>query len=196
MEKHLSGGRDLLKHGGFFKSKIINYSVIFSGLASIIPIVFFDLNYFSYITEIVKLINGLVPSLLGFTIAGYSFLMTFIPDRLMKRITKPLAENRLSLYQYITSSLAMNILQHTIILTISIGIYLMVFIQADNGFVFIGVIYRVINIVAFLLINCLLGGALGIVIQIIVSSFNLAQLYHYDAGFGKEEKTIDESNGN
>lgn len=189
MKKNLNGGRDLLKHGGFFKSPIIGCSVIISGVTSMIPIICFDLNYFSYITEVVKLINGLVPSLLGFTIAGYSFLMTFIPDRLMKRITKPLAENRLSLYQTITSSLAMNILQHSLILATSIGIYLMVFVQADNRLVFSGPIFKGINITVFILCNCLLGGAIGIVIQIIVSSFNLAQLYHFDAALDEENNS-------
>jgi hypothetical protein len=190
-EKNLIGLRSILQYGGIWKSAVINWFAGISLVGSLIAALTFNINTYSYINEVIKLLIQLVPSLLGFTIAGYSFLMAFIPQRLMDRISEPLKDSRISLYQRITSSLAFNIFQHAVILIVSYIVYLTIFIQEDNKLSFEKTSFtEFINEAGFVLVNVLLFVALAVIIQIIASSFNLAQLYHYDVN----KQKLDEKN--
>ena len=178
----LVGLFDLIKTGGFLSSWIINLIVIISLIPSILIVSNNKIDLYSYINEVITLLYQLIPNLLGFTIAGYSFLMAFIPLRLMERITLPMKNSSVSLYQKITSSLALNILQHAIILVLGYIIHIIIFIQTNKDIVFTSTFVNVhkINCMGIFIVNMMLATTLGVVIQIIVSSFNLAQLYHFD----------------
>lgn len=197
LKSNLVGLPNIIKHGGIFASPVINIAMAFSIAASLTVVLLFDLNYYDYIKKVIDILLSIVPSLLGFTIAGYSFLMAFIPQRLMDRISEPLGDKSISLYQTITSSLAFNLLQHAIILIISCGIHLAVFIQENNELESQkSFLSDTINKGGFVFINLLLAIALAVIVQIIISSFNLAQLYHYDVNKQKLEEKKKPQNQN
>lgn len=196
-QSNLIGLSNIIKHGGVFASPVINIAMGASVGLSLIAIFSFDLNFYEYIKKVTDILISVVPSLLGFTIAGYSFLMAFIPQRLMDRISEPLGDTSVSLYQSITSSLAFNLFQHAIILIISCGIYLTVFIQENNRLKFPkSPLTDLVNKTGFVLINLLLAIALAVIVQIIISSFNLAQLYHYDVNKQKVDEMKNSQNRN
>lgn len=181
LKGNLVGLSKIIQHGGMFSSSVINISMVVSVAVSIVVVFTIHLNFYDYIKKVTDILMSVVPSLLGFTIAGYSFLMAFIPQRLMDRISEPLRDSSISLYQTITSSLAFNLFQHAIILIVSCGIHLAVFVQENNRIKFPkNLLSDAINKFGFVFINLLLAVALAVIVQIIVSSFNLAQLYHYD----------------
>ena len=189
IEKYtIFGFKDLLKHGGLFQSKIINISALFSIVVSLL-LIYIQIDKFSYIKEICILILQFIPGFLGFTIAGYSFLMGFIPDRLMTRISEPQKNSKLSLFQDITSYLAFNIFQHLIILCLGCTFHLIIFIQEKNKDIFHSSVFEknLVNDIGLIIINLGFFCSLAVVAQIIVSSYNLAQLYHYDVNKAKVE---------
>ena len=183
------GFRDLLKYGGIFQSKIINLSAIISVAFSILLLAI-NIDTLSYIQEVANLIIQLIPCLLGFSIAGYCFLMGFIPDRLMTRISEPQVNSKLSLFQDITSYLAFNIFQHLVILCSAYIIHFVIFLQEKNKNIFSVPIcvQKLINTIGLISIDLGFFCSLAVVAQIIVSSYNLAQLYHYDVNKAKVDE--------
>ncbi len=177
-----------------FDSVCLNTGLAIAVIVTIF-ILCFKLDLYSYINEVQNLIIQLVPCLLGFTIAGYSFLMGFIQPKLMERISEPSPEDEtITLYQSISSSLALNILLHSIILIIAYLIHIVIFLHDKNPTFIIEcrVVAKYAKIIGLFIANICLFGALAVVVQIIVSSFNLSQLNHYDfikEKLEKEKKT-------
>ncbi len=176
------GLTELINVGRKQKSAIIKTSIVISILFSTLILIFVKEKTFDYIIEVDNILINIIPNLLGFSIAAFSFLTGFLPKELMQRISKPQREDDFSLYQKITSSFAYNILQLTFILIIAIIISLIVNIQKGDSLKLIteSCYIKSINLIFLYFINLMLSITLAIIIQIIVSSFNLAQLFHYE----------------
>jgi hypothetical protein len=173
---------NIIKIGGLTTSAIINSFSLISLLLAIILLQNINFDRYKYIVFISNTLLDIIPSILGFSIAAYSFLMAFIPKNLMIRISKKTNHfDESSLYQKITASLAMNSLQHIAILIITL------LIQFSTKFQDLTEVYinqdkiNSLNYFGVCLITVLLGACIGVLCQVIVSSFNIAQLNHYEA---------------
>jgi hypothetical protein len=125
---------------------------------------------------------NVLPGILGFTVAGYSFMIGLIHVGMINKITEPISkENKFSLYQKSSATFAANIIIQAISLVFAYLFHLLIFFDKKKQMkIDIKDIYvTLINLVALLSISYLFAISLLMIIQVIINIFNFSQLHHY-----------------
>lgn len=175
--------------------------VLFSNWINILPLVtailivilcfVLKISLYCTLIEIKDLMINLLPGILGFTVAGYSFMIGLIHVGMINKITEPLNdENKFSLYQKSSATFASNILIQAISLAIAYLFHLFIFFDKNKNLnIDLKDIYiTLINLMALLSIAYLFTISLLMVIQVIINIFNFSQLHHYFVNKEKLEK--------
>lgn len=175
--------------------------VLFSNWINIVPLVsaflivilclLLKINPYIVLIEIKDLMLNFLPGILGFTVAGYSFMIGLIHVGMINKITEPLnEESKFSLYQKSSATFAANIIIQAVSLVIAYSFHLFIFFDKhENLNVDLKNIYTtLINLLALLSISYLFTISLLMVIQVIINIFNFSQLHHYFVNKEKMEK--------
>ena len=162
------------------QKKVFVYCLSFSILTTLVTY-FLDVDTFEFIVEIKDQILSLVPSLLGFTLAGYTLLVAFIQPGMLNRITEKSQNSGFSLYERMSGIFALNIIIQALALIIAYFFHIIIFIGEKKS-IDILIKYSVINIINYvglIIILFCLSISLILVLQIVVSIFNFSQLHQY-----------------
>lgn len=168
------------------KKKIFSYwinivSIIFACII-VISCILFKINPYIILIEIKNLMIDFLPGILGFTVAGYSFMIGLIHVGMINKITEPFnKENNFSLYQKSSATFAANIIIQAVSLVIAYLFHFFIFFDKNENLNInlIDIYITLINLFALLLISYLFAISLLMVIQVIINIFNFSQLHHY-----------------
>jgi len=166
--------------------------VLFSNWINILPLVsaFFivilcfilNIDFYISVIEVDKLMINFLPGILGFTVAGYSFMIGLIHAGMINKITEPISEKfKFSLYQKASATFAANIIIQAVSLVFAYIIHLFIFFDINKNLKIdlnlTGVL--LINLFALLSISYFFVISLLMIIQVIINIFNFSQLHHY-----------------
>ena len=163
-------------------SNCINILPFFTAFLIVILCFILKIDFYITVIEIKDLMINFLPGILGFTVAGYSFMIGLIHVGMINKITEPISkENKFSLYQKSSATFAANIIIQAISLVFAYLFHLFIFFDKKKQMkIDIKDFYvTLINFVALLSISYLFVISLLMVIQVIINIFNFSQLHHY-----------------
>lgn len=170
--------------GGIYRTFLSNKVSVVSIIASILftlLVFIFKVDFYILILEIKDILIIFLPSILGFTIAGYSLVVGFIHNDMLSEISEPAENSKFSLYQKMSSAFALNIIFQAIALIIAYLIHFVEFIEKHKTLKFSLPVdgIKSINFIGLIFISYWFIISVLLVIQIIINIFNFSQLHHY-----------------
>ncbi len=144
--------------------------------------IFLPINIYDLIIEINNLTISFLPGILGFTIAGYSLVVAFIPQtNMLHRITERMSNEKFSYFQNMSSIFALNIIFQIFSLILAYLFHFIiyfdtkakVFLSLPKWYVYI------INFAGLFLIAYAFILSLFLVLQIVINIFNFSQTHHF-----------------
>jgi hypothetical protein len=174
-------------------SNWINIVPLVSAFLIVILCLLLKIDPYIVLIEIKDLMLNLLPGILGFTVAGYSFMIGLIHAGMINKITEPFNnESNFSLYQKSSATFAANIIIQAVSLVIAYSFHLFIFFDKNENLnINLKDTYiTLINLFALLSISYLFTISLLMVIQVIINIFNFSQLHHY---FVNKEKLENKS---
>ncbi len=152
------------------------------------------LNCAVVLKQIVDIGVSVLPNLLGFLLGGYTILIGFGNNDLLKSSTRVIPGQRTSLFQMLSSIFALTIYTQVVTLVISLITQFTLTIPLVKGDGLVGTLYNqaatinnlAIPILSFLLFYCILS-----LLAMVINVFNFAQRYHLAL---TEERLEDEFN--
>ncbi|ADQ80430.1 hypothetical protein Palpr_2294 [Paludibacter propionicigenes WB4] len=158
---------------------VVNILSISLSIIIIICSFIFELDEYKLIVEIVGLMVNFLPSILGFTIAGYTLVVGFIQSGMLSKISEPIEDSKYSLYQNMSSNFALNVIFQGFALIFAFFVHFIIYF--DNEIISNIEIYYydIINKLGLFLILYWFIISLFLVIQITINIFNFSQLHHY-----------------
>lgn len=184
-ETNVLGFYGIFKILGFkriFCSTWVEISSVFLTFSLILIFFFLNLNPFDFLVELKSLILNLLPSIIGFSLAGYALVVGFVQAGMLNRITEPLlsGKDNFSLYQKMSAAFAMNIILQIIGLLIAIFIHILIIIDENNHkFILADSFVKFINWMGFLIISYWFFLSLLLTVQIVLNIFGFSQLHQY-----------------
>lgn len=163
-------------------SNWINITPLVSAFFIVIICFLLNINPYIVLIEIKDIMLNFLPGILGFTVAGYSFMIGLIHAGMINKITEPFdKESNFSLYQKSSATFAANIIIQAVSLVIAYSFHLFIFFDKNKNLnININNIYlSLINLFALLTISYLFTISLLMIIQVIINIFNFSQLHHY-----------------
>lgn len=180
IETFVTGFKGVLKIAEYNKL-IKSFSTIASLILSIIVIaitITLNVDFYLLILEIKSLMINFLPSILGFTIAGYTLVVGFIQGGMLDRISEPMKDSKFSLYQKMSSSFALIIITQLIALLIAYSYHLFIFFDSNMKFVN-PTNPKCVNYIALPLITFSFLLSFFLSIQLVLNIFGFSQLHHY-----------------
>lgn len=151
-------------------------------------------NLYNFIKEIVKILLGLLPNLLGFCIGGYALIIGACNMSIIKRISEPLKEkNNLSYYQVLSSVFACTLIIQcfTLLWVYIINIVMLFNIETTSNI--IGYATNMIAICSILLLSFM---SLSLLFYTILNIFNLGQSVHFCVRLDNNKKNNNKHGNN
>ncbi len=169
-----------------FKTLTISISLI-AWIVFSVWVFIWNIPRYDLIVDMVSNIIVWIPSILGFTIGGYGFLIGFIQSNLMQKISEPRQGSPFSLFQVASASFACNILIQALTLAIAFVVHFAIYLDARRSKLIHLPTYitSLVNNATFLLVGCIFALSLAVTVQIVVNVFNFSQLHHYNTVKGK-----------
>lgn len=179
----------------FFSVWFTKAPVYISILASII-FYFFKIDYYEGIVELKTQMIAFLPSILGFTIAGYSLMVGFIQAGMLDKITEPSRDSNFSLYQKMSSTFAVNVILQAVALIIAYAVHFIIFVDAKRNLNFNTppLLILATNIFGFAVLAYWFSISLFMIIQIVLNIFSFSQLHHYFVNKGKVDSQMEQYN--
>ncbi len=141
----------------------------------------FKSNPYLLLLEVKDIVIAYIPSVLGFTIAGYTLVVGFIQANMLERISERLDDSPYSLYQRISSMLALNLVIQGVALVGAFVIHFAVYFDNELKLHqhFSPLVCQITNWVGLIIICLTLTYPLFLIIQMIINIFGFSQLHHY-----------------
>lgn len=191
----ISGIYKILGAKRIFFSTWVEWLSLLLSLITILICWCIELNPFDFIYEIKDLMIDSLPTIIGFTLAGYSLVVGFVQAGMLNKITEPVkvGEDNFSLYQKMSAAFAMNIILQTVALFIAIVIYFLIVIDDKNQkFILLDLVVDSFNWIGLLIISYWFFLSLLLTIQIVINIFGFSQLHQYLINKNKLNKNCDE----
>lgn len=194
LETSILGFRSIFKIVGYKKilfSNWINILPIFFAFITALICCFLKINTYCIIQEIIKAMISFLPGILGFTVAGYSFMIGLIHANMLNKITEPINKNnKFSLYQKTSATFAASIMIQAIALVYAYICHFFIFFDKEKNIYFPieNIFISGINLIILLISSYFFIISLLMIIQVVINIFNFSQLHHYFVNKAKIEQ--------
>lgn len=138
-----------------------------------------NINSYLLIIEIKDIMLSFLPSILGFTLAGYVLIVGFLQTDLLKFITRKYLSPNYSIYQETSAIFAINIILQSIALVFGYLFHFIIFIGDLKNTLIASSLATFINFIGLIIISYWFLISISMIFQIIVNIFNFSQLHQY-----------------
>jgi hypothetical protein len=185
-ETSILGFKGILKILGYkkiFFSTWVELVSLFLSIAICAICFIFKVNYYDILVDFKTIMINFLPTIIGFTLAGYSLVVGFVQAGMLNKITEPTKKDidNFSLYQKMSAGFGMNIILQTVALVIAFLVHFIIFIDDKNyTFTIDDELYiAIINFIGVFIISYCFFLSLFLTIQTVLNIFGFSQLHQY-----------------
>lgn len=147
------------------------------------------------VKDLIEVLLSVIPNLLGFLLGGYAALIGFSNTDFVKMTMRanPESKHGVSYYQSLNSTFAGSILTlvYCLIVTVLFRLFSYVHLSPHSWWAQVTLQFKLLNLVAILLLAFGLLRALWFLLEVVMHIFNFAQVYHFSVRVDELERKKD-----